>query len=126
MDLKYIQTDNAPQAVGPYSQAVRAGGLLFVSGQLPIDPATGEMVSGDAAKQAEQCLRNVLAILEAEKLTADNIVRATIYLQDMNDFSRVNEVYAAFFEGKYPARVCVEVSRLPKEAAVEIDAVAGC
>lgn len=126
MDLKYIQTDNAPRAVGPYSQAVRAGGLLFVSGQLPIDPATGEMVSGDAAKQAEQCLRNVLAILEAEKLTADNIVRATIYLQDMNDFSRVNEVYAAFFEGKYPARVCVEVSRLPKEAAVEIDAVAGC
>ena len=126
MDLKYIQTNNAPRAVGPYSQAVRAGGLLFVSGQLPIDPATGEMVSGDAAKQAEQCLRNVLAILEAEKLTADNIVRATIYLQDMNDFSRVNEVYAAFFEGKYPARVCVEVSRLPKEAAVEIDAVAGC
>jgi len=126
MDLKYIQTVNAPRAVGPYSQAVKAGSLLFVSGQLPIDPATGEMVSGDAAAQAEQCMRNVLAILEAEKLTADNIVRATIYLQDMNDFSRVNEVYAAFFEGKYPARVCVEVSRLPKEAAVEIDAVAGC
>lgn len=126
MDLKYIETVNAPRAVGPYSQAVKAGSLLFVSGQLPIDPATGEMVGGDAAAQAEQCMRNVLAILEAEKLTADNIVRATIYLQDMNDFSRVNEVYAAFFEGKYPARVCVEVSRLPKEAAVEIDAVAGC
>jgi len=124
MDLKYIQTNNAPQAVGPYSQAVKAGNLLFVSGQLPLDPATGEMVGGDAAAQANQCLRNIIAILEAENLSVDNIVRITIYLQDMNDFSRVNEVYAAFFAGKYPARVCVEVSRLPKEAAVEIDAVA--
>jgi 2-iminobutanoate/2-iminopropanoate deaminase len=124
MDLKYIQTNNAPQAVGPYSQAVKAGNLLFVSGQLPLDPATGEMVGGDVAAQANQCLRNIIAILEAENLSVDNIVRITIYLQDMNDFSRVNEVYAAFFAGKYPARVCVEVSRLPKEAAVEIDAVA--
>jgi len=124
MDLKYIQTNNAPQAVGPYSQAVKAGNLLFVSGQLPLDPATGEMVGGDAAAQANQCLRNIIAILEAENLSVDNIVRITIYLQDMNDFGRVNEVYATFFAGKYPARVCVEVSRLPKEAAVEIDAVA--
>jgi 2-iminobutanoate/2-iminopropanoate deaminase len=125
MDLKYIQTNNAPRAVGPYSQAVKAGSMLFVSGQLPIDPATGEMVSGDAAAQAKQCLRNIMAILEAEKLTAGDIIRMTVYLRDMNDFSLVNEIYATFFKEKYPARVCVEVSKLPKEAAVEIDAIAG-
>ncbi len=124
--LKHLHTDNAPQAVGPYSQAVKTGNLIFVSGQLPLDPATGEMVKGDVGAQAKQCMHNILAILGSENLTAANLIKTIIYLKDMNDFSRVNEAYASFFDGKYPARVCVEVARLPKDAAMEIEAVAGC
>ncbi len=121
---EYINTENAPQAVGPYSQAVRSGNLIFVSGQLPLDPVSGEMVGDDAATQAVQCLKNILAILGEQHGQAGDIVKVTIYLKDMNDFGAVNEVYATFFNGKYPARVCVEVSRLPKDALVEIDCIA--
>jgi len=124
MTFQYLHTDNAPKAVGPYSQAVKAGNLVFVSGQMPVDPVTGEIITATAASQAEQCMKNIMTILGEANMTADNIVRATIYLKDMNDFSQVNEVYATFFKDKYPARVCVEVSRLPKDVGVEIDAIA--
>lgn len=124
MTFEYLHTDHAPKAVGPYSQAVKAGSLVFVSGQMPVNPATGEILTGAAAEQAEQCLKNIMAILGEAKLKADNIVRMTVYLKDMNDFAAVNEVYASFFQESYPARVCVEVSRLPKDVGVEIDAIA--
>ena len=124
MSFDYPKTENAPKALGPYSQAVKVGNLVFVSGQVPIDPATGELVEGGAPDQAEQCLKNIRAILEAAGMTMANIVRATVYLTDLNNFGAVNEVYAGFFAGDYPARVCVEVSGLPKEALVEIDAIA--
>lgn len=124
MANEYLETDNAPQAVGPYSQAVKTGNMVFVSGQLPLDPQTGEMVGEDAATQAAQCMKNLLAILETEWLNASDIVKITLYLKDMSDFSSVNEVYATFFNGNYPARVCIEVARLPKDALVEIDCIA--
>ena len=126
MTFQYIHTDNAPRAVGPYSQAVKAGNLVFVSGQMPVDPATGEIITSDAAAQAGQCLKNVMAILGEAGMNAGHIVRMTVYLKDMNEFAAVNEVYATFFDGSYPARVCVEVSRLPKDVGVEIDAIAYC
>lgn len=126
MSFKYIHTKKAPQAVGPYSPGVMSGNLVFVSGQMPIDPATGEIITGDAGVKASQCLKNVLAILEEVGLTEKNIVKSTIFLKDMNDFSLVNEAYAAFFEGNYPARSCVEVSRLPKDVNVEIEVIASC
>ena len=124
MVFNYVCTDNAPAAVGPYSQAVQAGELIFVSGQLPIDPATGQFAGDDAATQSAQCMKNLLAILAEIGLTAADMVKVTIYLTDMNDFAPVNEVYATFFSDNYPARVCVEVSRLPKDALVEIDCIA--
>lgn len=126
MSFKYIHTKKAPEAVGPYSPGVISGNLIFVSGQMPIDPATGEMVTGDAGAKATQCLKNVLAILEEAGLTAKSIVKSTIFLKDMDDFSLVNEAYAAFFKGDYPARSCVEVSRLPKDVEVEIEVIASC
>jgi 2-iminobutanoate/2-iminopropanoate deaminase len=124
MSLKYVSTEKAPAAVGPYSQAVRTGNLIFISGQLPLDPQTGEMVGKDAARQASQCMKNILAVLESEGVDASNMVKVTIYLQDMKDFGPVNEVYSNFFNQKYPARVCIEVAGLPKNALVEIDAIA--
>ncbi len=126
MNSEYIHTGNAPKAVGPYSQAVKMGNLLFVSGQMPVNPATGELVGGDAGAKAKQCMKNILAILDEMKLTADNIVKTTIFLTDMDDFGLVNEAYASFFSGNYPARSCVEVSRLPKNVDVEIEVVACC
>jgi 2-iminobutanoate/2-iminopropanoate deaminase len=121
---KVIQTDRAPGAVGPYSQAIASDGLLFVSGQIPMDPETGQMVDGDVEAQAERALRNVEGILEAAGGSLQHVVRATVWLTDMGDFEKVNEVYARFFGQDPPARVCVEVSRLPKGARVEIDAIA--
>ena len=121
-----MSTDRAPKAVGPYSQAVRAGNLLFCSGQIPIDPSTGEMslFGGDVAKQTHLVMENIQALLAAEKLSFDQVIKTTIYLSNMEDFARVNEVYASFFSGHLPARACVEVSRLPKDAAVEIEVIA--
>ncbi len=124
MSVKYVCTEKAPAAVGPYSQAVKTGNLVFISGQLPLDPKTGEMVGGEAAEQAARCMENILAVLNEERMDAANIVKVTIYLQDMDDFGSVNEVYSSFFKQNYPARVCIEVAGLPKKALVEIDAIA--
>jgi 2-iminobutanoate/2-iminopropanoate deaminase len=119
-----ISTDNAPKAIGPYSQAIRAGQLVFVSGQIPLDPATGQIVAGDVAVQARRVLDNIGAVLSAAGRSFADVVRTTIYLADMNDFAAVNEVYGRFFSPPYPARATVQVARLPKDARVEIDVIA--
>lgn len=121
---KAIHTDNAPAAIGPYSQAVRCGSVVYVSGQLPIDPATGAFPEGIQA-QTKQSLTNVKAILEEAGLTMDAVLKTTVFLSDMNNFGAMNEVYASFFtEGSFPARSAVEVARLPKDALVEIEVIA--
>ena len=119
-----IATADAPAAIGPYSQAVRAGGLVFVSGQIPLDPTTGQLVAGDVSAQADRVMKNLAAILAAAGLGFGDVVRTTIYLADMGHFAAVNEVYARFFHAPYPARVTVQVAALPRAALVEIDAVA--
>lgn len=119
-----VSTDAAPRAIGPYSQAIRAGSLLFVSGQVPIDPATGALVDGDIAVQTRRVLLNLEAILEAAGLSFAAVVRTTVFLADMNDFAAMNEIYATAFTAPAPARATVQVSRLPKDARVEIDAIA--
>ena len=119
-----VASDAAPKAIGPYSQAIRAGSLLFVSGQIPLDPATGAMVDGDIATQTHRVFANLRAILEAANATFDNVVRTTVYLADMNDFSVVNEIYGTYFSSPAPARATVQAARLPKDARVEIDLIA--
>lgn len=114
---------NAPAAIGPYSHAVRAGGLLFCSGQIPVDPATGELVTGGPGEQARRCLENLQAVCSAAGATLADAVRITVYLTDISAFAEVNEVYAAFFEADPPARVAIGVAALPKGADVEVDAV---
>jgi len=121
---KEIKTDKAPKAIGPYSQAVAAAGLLFCSGQIPIDPASGELVSGTIEEQTRRVLMNLGAVLEQAGCTFDDVVKATVFLQDMNDFSRMNAVYAEFFKAPFPARAAVQVARLPRDVKVEIEAVA--
>jgi 2-iminobutanoate/2-iminopropanoate deaminase len=123
--MKYIQTDQAPAAIGPYSQAVVHGDLLFCSGQIPLDPATGDLVGETAAEQAKQVLTNLAAVLEAGGSGLGKVVKTTIFLQSMGDFAAVNEVYAAAFGDHRPARATVEVACLPKSVLVEIDAIAG-
>jgi 2-iminobutanoate/2-iminopropanoate deaminase len=124
MDTKVIMSSDAPAAVGPYSQAVVAGGLIFVSGQLPIDPATGAFPSEDIKELTRQSMKNLGAILKEAGTSMDKVVKTTIYLKDLADFAAVNEVYASFFKGSYPARSCFEVAGLPKGAKVEIEAIA--
>jgi len=119
-----IQTPNAPAAVGPYSQAVVSGGQVWCAGQIPLDPRSGAMVEGGVEAQTRQALSNLKAVLEAAGSGLDRVLRATVYLVDMADFQAMNGVYAEVFRDSPPARVCVEVSRLPKDARVEIDAVA--
>ena len=119
-----IDTKNAPAAIGPYSQAVWAGDLLFCSGQIAIDPATGQLVEGDAPTQARQVLTNAKAVLEAAGLTLAHVVKATVFFKNMGDFQAVNEVYASFFQAPYPARSGVEVARLPRDVLVEIEVIA--
>ena len=119
-----VSTDAAPSAIGPYSQAIRAGSLLFVSGQVPIDPATGAIVDGDIAAQTRRVLQNVGAILDAAGVSFDHVVRTTVFLTDMNDFAAMNDVYATCFTSPAPARATVQVSRLPKDARIEIDVIA--
>ena len=114
----------APKAIGPYSQAVRVGDLLFLSGQVPLDPATGNMVEGDIVAQTRRVLDNMGAILKSAGLSYAHVARTTIFLADMNDFAKVNEVYGSYFTEPYPARATVQVARLPKDARVEIDAIA--
>ena len=123
---KAIQTSAAPAAIGPYSQAIHAvhgGGLLFVSGQIPLDPASGELVGNNVEEQAVRVLKNLRAIIAAAGGTMGHVVKTTIFLKSMGDFAKVNEVYGTFFEAPFPARATVEVSRLPKDVLVEIDAI---
>jgi 2-iminobutanoate/2-iminopropanoate deaminase len=118
-----VTADDAPAAVGPYVHAVKAGGLLFCSGQIPLDPATGELVGATPAEQARQCLTNLQAVCAAAATSLSEAVKLTVYLVDMAAFAEVNEVYASFFPGDPPARVAIAVAALPKNAEVEIDAV---
>ena len=123
-DRQAVSTDSAPAAIGPYSQAMRAGNLLFCSGQVPLEPSTGELVKEDIEGQTRRCLENLTAVCEAAGASLANAVRCTVYLTDMGDFARVNEAYGSFFEGEEPpARVAVAVAGLPKGADVEIDAI---
>ena len=119
-----IQTDNAPAAIGPYSQAIKAGGFVFASGQIPIDPQTGQFVSGGIAEQTEQVLKNLSAVLEAAGSSLGLVVKTTVFLADMKEFSGMNEVYATFFSSQPPARATVAAAGLPRDARVEIEAVA--
>ena len=119
-----ISSPDAPKAIGPYSQAVRAGQLLFVSGQVPLDPATGQLVDGDIAAQTRRVFDNLGAVLKAGGRSFGDVVRTTVFLADMNDFAAVNEVYGRYFSEPYPARATVQVARLPKDARVEIDVIA--
>ena len=122
--MKAIHSDKAPQAVGPYSQAIVAGNLVFASGQLPIDPATGQFAEGGIAEQTRQSLTNMKAILEEAGTSMANVVKTTVFLADMNDFAAMNEVYAEFFAAPFPARSAVAVKTLPKGALVEIECIA--
>jgi 2-iminobutanoate/2-iminopropanoate deaminase len=119
-----IATERAPRAIGPYSQAIRAGNLLFASGQIPIDPATGEFVTGGITEQTEQVLRNLSEVFKAAGATLSQIVKTTVFLADMDDFTAMNEVYGRFFGENPPARATVQAARLPRDARVEIDATA--
>ena len=119
-----VSSPNAPKAIGPYSQAVRAGQLLFVSGQVPLDPATGQIVAGDIETQTRRVFDNLAAVLKAGGRSFADVVRTTVFLADMNDFAAVNEIYGTYFSEPYPARATVQVARLPKDARVEIDLIA--
>jgi 2-iminobutanoate/2-iminopropanoate deaminase len=119
-----IATDRGPKAIGPYSQAVRANGLLFVSGQIPLDPATQQIAPGDIRVQTERVLENLKGIVEAAGSSLDKVVRATVFLADMNEFATMNEIYARYFHKQSPARSTVQVSRLPRDVRVEIDVIA--
>ena len=119
-----ISSGSAPKALGPYSQAVRAGQFLFLSGQVPIDPATGKLVQGGTGPQTHQVLKNITAVLSAANISLDHVVRTTVFLLDMNDFTEMNDVYKKYFNSPAPARAAVQVARLPKDARVEIDATA--
>ena len=124
MPKQAISSADAPKAIGPYSSAVRSGNLLFVSGQIPFDPATGAMVAGDIETQTRRVLENVGALLQAASLDFSHIVRTTVFLADMNDFAAMNGVYQTYFSEPYPARSTVQAARLPRDARVEIDAIA--
>jgi 2-iminobutanoate/2-iminopropanoate deaminase len=119
-----ISTASAPKAIGPYSQAIRDGGFLFLSGQVALDPATGTMVEGDIAKQTERVLENLKAVLTAAGSSLERVVKTTVFLKDMNDFAAMNEVYGRYFPSDPPARSTIEAARLPKDARVEMDLIA--
>lgn len=119
-----IKTDRAPQAIGPYSQAILTEEFIFASGQIHLDPKTGEMISGSIKEQTKQVLENIKAVLEAAGSSLDEVVKTTVFLQDMNDFSPMNEVYASYFRPPYPARSTIQVARLPRDARIEIEAIA--
>ncbi|HKD91819.1 MAG TPA: RidA family protein [Terriglobales bacterium] len=119
-----IATKNAPQAIGPYSQAVKANGFVFTAGQVAIDPATGNVIEGDVRRQTERVMQNLKAILQASGSSLDNVVKTTVFLKNMSDFAPMNEVYGTFFTSRQPARSTVEVAQLPKNVLVEIDVIA--
>ena len=121
---KIISTDKAPAAIGPYSQAIEVNGMIFTSGVIPINPATGELVTGSIEEQADQAIGNLAALLKEAGSSTAKVVKTTVFIKDMNDFAKVNEVYAKYFTQDFPARSCVEVARLPKAVLIEIEAVA--
>lgn len=120
---KVISTNKAPAAIGPYSQAIEVNGLVFTSGVIPIVPETGEIVEGGIEEQAEQAIGNLAALIEASGADIANTIKTTVYIKDMGDFAKVNEIYAKYFTGDCPARSCVEVARLPKDVLIEIEAI---
>ena len=124
MTRKVIHTDRAPEAIGPYSQAIQAGDFLFLSGQIPLDPKTGELVKGDIRNQTRQVLENIRGVLESQSSGMKDVVKVTIFLKDIGNFNRVNEVYATYFPSSPPARSTVEVAKLPKDADIEIEMIA--
>lgn len=124
MNPKIVSTDQAPKAIGPYSQAVVSNGFAFLSGQIPLDPATGQLVEGDVQAQTERILENLKAVLEAAGCTLASVVKTTVYLKDMNEFAKMNEIYARYFAVNPPARATVEAARLPRDVRVEIDCIA--
>lgn len=120
---KIISTDKAPAAIGPYSQAIEVNGMVYTSGMIPVNPATGEIPEGIEA-QAEQAIGNLAALLREAGTSTDNVVKTTVFIKNMNDFAKINEIYAKYFTGDYPARSCVEVARLPKDVLIELEAIA--
>lgn len=124
MNHKIISTDHAPKAIGPYSQAVISNGFAFLSGQIPLDPATGQLVDGDVQAQTERVLENLKAVLEAAGCTLASVVKTTVYLKDMGEFAKMNEIYGRYFNTNPPARATVEAARLPRDVRVEIDCIA--
>lgn len=119
-----VKTDKAPQAIGPYSQAIEVNGMVFTSGVVPIDPATGNVVEGDIRVQATRVFDSMKALLEAAGSDCEQVVKTTVFIKDMNDFAALNEIYAQYFTGAFPARSCVEVARLPKDVLIEMEAIA--
>jgi len=124
MAKEIIMTEKAPLAIGPYSQAVKYGNIIFTSGAIGVDPGTGAFVEGGIQEQTKQCIENLKVILEASGSSLGNVLKTTVFIKDMNDFSKVNEIYGSYFTEKQPGRSCVEVARLPKDALVEIEAIA--
>ncbi|MBJ79565.1 MAG: reactive intermediate/imine deaminase [Nitrospinae bacterium] len=124
MKKRIIQTDQAPAAIGPYSQAVRVGNFLYTSGQIALDPQSGEFLSGEIEQETERTIENISAILKAGGLSLDNVIKTTVYLTDLSHFARMNHIYEKYFSGNKPARACVQVAALPKGAKVEIEAIA--
>ena len=124
MKKKVVQTEKAPKAIGPYSQAIQAGDFLFLSGQVPLDPKTGELVKGDIGQQAKQVLENIKGVLESQKLGMEDVVKVTIFLKDIENFNQVNEIYSTYFPISPPAISTVEVARLPRGVEIEIEAIA--
>lgn len=122
--LNVIKTDKAPGAIGPYSQAIEVNGMVFTSGVIPIVPATGKLVEGGVEEQAKQAIGNLVALVESSGSSVDKIVKTTVFIKNMDDFGKINAIYADFFKEPYPARSCVEVARLPKDVLIEIEAVA--
>jgi 2-iminobutanoate/2-iminopropanoate deaminase len=121
---RVVQTDRAPKAIGPYSQAIQAGDFLFLSGQIPLDPRTGELVKGDVGQQTKQVLENIKGVLESQKLGMEDVVKVTIFIKNIANFNQVNEIYSTYFPTSPPARSTVEVARLPRDVEIEIEAIA--
>jgi 2-iminobutanoate/2-iminopropanoate deaminase len=126
MEKEILLNKKAPAVVGPYSPALKVGNLIFASGQIPIDPKTGKMIEGDIEAKTRMVLENLKAVLEPYSIGLENVVKATVFLKDMNNYARVNKIYGEYFKEKFPARSCVEVSHLPKDAEIEIEAIAFC
>ena len=126
MKKRIIQTNQAPAAIGPYSQAICIGDFLYTSGQIALDPESGQFLSGEIEEETEQTIKNISAILQAEGLNLENVIKTTVYLSDLKNFERMNQVYEKYFSKNKPARACVQVAALPKGAKVEIDAIAAC